>query len=107
MNWIDFLFERSALQNYLSEAVGIAITIVVVDRIVRHRVNAANRPIRDMCCTLLYERIDTFLFKYLPKQHVHVNSARSVNFGGHFASGRVYSFHYDKFALRLLKMLAK
>lgn len=93
MNWIDFLFGRGALQNYLSEAVGIAITIVVVDRIVRHRLNATNRSRRDMCCALVYERIDTFLFKYLPKQHVHVNSSRSLNFGGYFASGHIYSFH--------------
>ena len=96
--WFDFFFGENALQNYLSELFGILIAILVVDRLIQFRTKRANRPLRDMCCVMIFEMADNFIAKYLPKEY-DLNGASSKRFGSYYASGGVYAFQEEKISL--------
>jgi len=76
----DFFFGRSAVQNYMSEIFGIAITLVIVDRIIKRRDKNRLLPIKHISYSILWQNVDKFLSEFLPIEFINERIVL-INFG--------------------------
>lgn len=88
----DFFFGRSALQNYLSEFLSIAITVFVVDQLIQYRHRRINRPLRNIGYVRLFDELDDFIRDFVPVSFYDISKIRDLRFGS-----------YSTFVVRTLK----